>query len=92
MQQRQTPPESLNRVVRGLAIGLWMALAAIIAAKTLQNPENHSTYPIFRDAARAWWQGLNVYNFDVFHGEYRYGPSFALVMCPLAWLPYRAAR
>ena len=30
-----------------VAIGLWIALAAIVAVKTLQNPENHSTYPIF---------------------------------------------
>ena len=32
---------------------------------------------------------MNVYDFDVFGADYRYGPSFALVFCPLAWLPYR---
>jgi hypothetical protein len=88
--QRPTPADKMNRAVHGAAIGLWLALAAIIAAKTLQNPQNHSTYPIFRDAARAWWQGINVYDFSVFGSDYRYGPSFALAMCSLAWLPYRA--
>ncbi len=62
----------------------------IVALRPSQNPENHSTYPVFRDAARAWWNGVNVYDFDVFHGDYRYGPSFALVLCLLAWLPFRA--
>jgi hypothetical protein len=88
--QQSTPDNNINRAVHGLAIGLWLALAAIIAVKTLHKPENHSTYPIFRDAARAWWQGVNVYDFNVFSADYRYGPSFALAMCPLAWLPYRA--
>ena len=41
----------MNRAAGGLAIGLWLVLAVVIAGKTLQNPENHSTYPLFRDAA-----------------------------------------
>ena len=81
--------ERMNRLAGGLAVGLWLALAAVIAGKTLQNPENHSTYPIFRDASLAWWDGVNVYDSNVFGGDYRYGPSFAMVLGPIAWLPYR---
>ncbi len=55
-------------------------MAVVIAGKTLQNPENHSTYPLFRNAALAWWDGVNVYDRNVFGGDYRYGPSFAMVL------------
>ena len=79
--------EGTNRLVRGLAIGLWLVLAVVIAGKTLQNPENHSTYPLFRDASLAWWNGVSVYDRDVFGGDYRYGPSFAMVLWPIARLP-----
>lgn len=89
MDQPQQRIDNLDRVMRWLAIGLWLALAVIITVKTLQNPERHSTYPVFREAAQAWWNGVNVYDFDVFGSDYRYGPSFALVMCLLAWLPFR---
>ena len=79
----------MDRLVRGLAIGLWLVLAIVIAGKTLQNPENHSTYPIFRVASLAWWDGVNVYDSNTFGGVYRYGPSFAMLLGPIAWLPYR---
>ena len=81
------PIERTNRLVRGLAIGLWVALAVVIAAKTLQNPANHSTYPLFRDASLAWWNSVDVYDHDAFGGQYRYGPSFAMVLGPIASLP-----
>ena len=80
--------ERLNRHVHGLAIGLWLVLAVVIAGKTLQNPENHSTYPLFHDASLAWWHGVDVYDRDIFGGDYRYGPSFAMLMGPIAWLRY----
>jgi hypothetical protein len=81
--------ERISRAVGGLAVGLWLALAGVIVVKTVQNPENHSTYPLFHDAALAWWQGVNVYDRNVFGGDYRYGPSFAMALLPIAWLPYR---
>jgi hypothetical protein len=77
------------RAVSSLAVGLWLALAGVIVVKTVQNPENHSTYPLFHDAALAWWDDVNVYDRNVFGGDYRYGPSFAMVLVPIAWLPYR---
>jgi hypothetical protein len=81
--------EHMNRAVERLAIGLWLVLAAVIVVKTVQNPENHSTYPLFHDAAAAWWNGVDVYDRDVFGGDYRYGPSFAMLLGPIAWLPYK---
>ena len=86
MKQRN---ERLNRVANGVAIGLWLVLAVVIVVKTVQNPENHSTYPIFRNASLGWWNGVDVYDSNVFAGDYRYGPSFAVVMGPIAWLPYQ---
>ena len=56
------PAENRPRRSRGWRSGYGLRLAAIIAVKTMQNPENHNTYPIFRDAARAWWNGENVYD------------------------------
>jgi hypothetical protein len=82
--------DRFSRAAGGLAIGLWLALAGVILVKTVQNPENHSTYPLFHDAALAWWNGINVYDRNVFGGDYRYGPSFAMSLLPIAWLPYRA--
>ena len=84
----EQPIQRMNRLARGLAIGFWLVLAVVIAGKTLQNPQNHSTYPLFHDASLAWWNGVNVYDRDVFEGDYRYGPSFAMVLGPIAWLPY----
>ena len=82
--------ERMTKAAGRLAIGLWVALSVVIVFKTLQHPENHSTYPLFHDAAVAWWNGVDVYDRDVFGGDYRYGPSFAMVLGPIAWLPYRA--
>ena len=79
----------MNRAARGVAIGLWLALAVVIVVKTTQNPGNHSTYPLFRVASLAWWDGVNVYDREVFGGEYRYGPSCAMALGPIAWLPCR---
>ncbi|MGO9114813.1 MAG: glycosyltransferase family 87 protein [Thermoguttaceae bacterium] len=81
------PNERMNRAVGGLAIGLWLVLAVVIVVKTVQNPENHSTYPIFRNASLGWWNSVDVYDSRVFGGDYRYGPSFAMLLGPIAWLP-----
>ena len=89
--QHLTPADKLDRAARAAAIGLWLALAAVVVAKNLHDPENHSTFPIFRGAALAWWNGENVYDSLYFGSDYRYGPAFALAICPLAWLPCRAA-
>jgi hypothetical protein len=80
--------EAVNRITRRWAIGLWLALTVVIVAKTAQNPQNHSTYPLFHDAALAWWDEVDVYDRNVFGGDYRYGPSFAMILGPIAWLPY----
>src|SRR5271165_2353731 len=91
MSHRQpTPADNFDRVVRAVAIGLWLSLAAVAAAKSAHNPENHNTFPIFRGAARAWWNGENVYGSLFFGSDYRYGPTFAMTLGPLAWMPYRA--
>ena len=81
--------ERTNRAVRRLAIGLWLVLAVVIAGKAVENPKNHSTYPLFRDASLVWWDGANAYDPTLFTSDYRYGPSFAMVLGIIAWLPCR---
>ncbi len=87
--QPPTPADKRDRAVRAAAIALWLALAAIVAVKSLLDPENHSTFPIFRGAALAWWNGENVYDRLYFGSDYRYGPTFAMAILPLARMPYR---
>ena len=77
----------LTRLCERLAITLWLILAVVIAGKTLQNPKNHSTYPLFYEASVAWWNGVYVYDRNVFADDYRYGPSFAMVLGAIACLP-----
>ena len=81
--------ERTHRFIGVVAFGLWLALAIVVAVKAVQRPGNHSTFPIFRHASLAWWDGVNVYDSDVFADDYRYGPAFAMVMGPIAWLPLR---
>jgi len=81
--------EHTHRAIHGLAIGLWLVLAVVIVGKTVENPKNHSTYPLFRDASLVWWDGANAYDPTLFDSDYRYGPSFAMVLGSIAWLPCR---
>jgi hypothetical protein len=88
--QQPTPADNFDRAALTAAVGLWLALAAVVAVKNLDNPENHSTFPIFRGAALAWWNGENLYESLYFGSDYRYGPAFAMAILPLAWMPIRA--
>ncbi len=88
--QQSTPADNIDRAAAALAVGLWLALAAVVAIKNLHDPENHSTFPIFRGAALAWWNGENVYDSLYFGSDYRYGPAFAMAILPLALMPFRA--
>ena len=92
MNRQASHPERLDQLAHGLAIGLWIALAVIITVKTIQNPDNHNTYPIYRDARMAWWNGENVYDTFFFGSDYRYGPSFRHGhLAVMAWLPFDLA-
>jgi len=79
------------RVALALAVTFWFALFAYMAGKTISDPNNHSTFPLFYDSSRAWWNNVNVYDRNIFAGDYRYGPSFAMVMGLIAWLPGTAS-
>jgi hypothetical protein len=80
-----------TRWATALAAGVWLALVAYTAGKTVSDPANHSVFPLFYDSSRAWWDGVNVYDRNVFAGDYRYGPTFAMVMGLIAWLPLTAS-
>ncbi len=80
--------QALELAASRLALGTWLALAIIIAVKTIQNPDNHSIYTVLHRSTSAWWGGVNVYDRNVFADDYRYGPVFSLAFSPFICLPY----
>jgi hypothetical protein len=75
-----------------LAIQLWIVLLIALTIKDIGWPLEHSNYPVYECGARRWWSEKNMY---VSGGEqisgvpvdYRYGPTFAIALAPLAFLP-----
>jgi len=66
-----------------LALFSWSATLLGIAVYTYFNPDNHTVYPDYSNAAKNWWLRQNIY--DNIH--YRYSPLFAIAMTPFAILP-----
>jgi hypothetical protein len=65
------------------AIALWLFFAVAACAKTFVQPDEHTVYPIFAQAARDWWGGEPLYA----NQAYFYSPTFAVAMSAFAWLP-----
>ena len=69
------------------AIALWAVLAVAVSVKTIVQPDTHSVYMIFAAAARHWWSDVPLYTFYEGLDTYRYTPTFAIALTPLAVLP-----
>jgi hypothetical protein len=67
------------------ALVLWAVLLAAVAVKTLVTPERKTVYPIFSAAARDWWAERPLW--PGIGSGYRYSPTFAVLLSPIAWLP-----
>ena len=71
------------------ALWAWGVLAVAVSVKVLVQPEQHTVYPVFAQGARHWWRDRPLYadygdlDLDLF----RYSPTFAVAMTPLALLP-----
>jgi hypothetical protein len=73
-----------------LAVGLWVALAAAVAVRTLISPESHSVFPIFAASADHWWADRPLYCFYPSLDLFRYPPPFAVAVSPFGALGLRA--
>ena len=79
----------MGRVGR-LALCAWALLIAGIAAQVAIRPHKHTVYPVFATASRHWLGGESLYTVDTRHppdNVYRYSPTVAALMVPLAVLP-----
>ncbi|GMU24631.1 MAG: hypothetical protein AMXMBFR13_47050 [Phycisphaerae bacterium] len=74
---------------RAWALGLWIVLAIAASIKTLAAPEVHTVFPKFIAGAVHWWAGEPLYAEYEGLGDFRYSPTFALLMTPFAVLGLR---
>jgi hypothetical protein len=72
----------LDPWMRAAMIG-WISLATAASIKTIIEPQAHTVYTTFSQAARDWWGGNSLY----IGREFFYGPSFAVAMSPFAIWP-----
>ncbi len=61
----------------------WVVLGVAVCVKTWVQPNRHTVYPIFAQAARDWWAGCPPYE----NQAYFYSPTFAVLVSPFAALP-----
>jgi hypothetical protein len=73
----------------GFAYLVWLILLVAVGVKALVSPEMHSVWPIFATASGHWWKGQSLYAYYPGFDLYRYSPTFAVLITPLALLPLR---
>jgi hypothetical protein len=76
-----------------LAIGVWLLVLLGIAGRLCLWPHKSAgVYPIFANAAQNWWEGADLYFWDLqpsVYDHFRYSPLVAAALSPLAILPER---
>ncbi len=70
----------------GLALGLWLVLAAAVGARTLARPASHTVFPIFAASTEHWWSDQPLYHDDPDLDTFRYPPVFPLFATPFTAL------
>lgn len=70
-----------------LPILLWCGLAIAVGAKAIVSPTRHNVWPVFATASNHWWQNAPPYAHYLGLDTYRYSPTFAVAVTPLARLP-----
>jgi hypothetical protein len=68
---------------------LWLALGVAVSVRTLVRPASHTVFPIFAAAAQRWWSDRPLYQRTAGLDDFRYPPTFAVAVTPLAWLGLR---
>ena len=72
-----------------LAVSVWAVFAIVSCVRAFGWPWSHSVYPIYANAARQWLVGGRLYQPADGLDVYRYSPSVAVFLVPLAQLPDR---
>ena len=70
-----------------LALRFWILFSIVVTIKTFVSPHKHTVYTIFDLASINWWRGLSIYVSDGLATGYRYTPTFAVALTPMAMLP-----
>ncbi|HEX5273604.1 MAG TPA: glycosyltransferase family 87 protein [Gemmataceae bacterium] len=73
-----------------LAVGVWLALAVVVAVRTLISPVSHTVFPVFAASAAHWWADEPLYCFYPSLDLFRYPPPFAVALTPFGALGPRA--
>jgi hypothetical protein len=84
-------PETHSRSGPKWVAGLWGALCVALVVYAVLRPHRQTVYPVYRVASGDWFAGNNLYVLRT-EGpdQYRYSPTFAVAVAPLAALPERA--
>ncbi|MGD9645541.1 MAG: glycosyltransferase family 87 protein [Pirellulales bacterium] len=70
-----------------LALRLWLVFSVVVTIKTFVSPEKHTVYTIFDLASVNWWRGESIYVANHMTTGFRYTPTFAVALTPMAMLP-----
>lgn len=68
------------------ALRLWLIAGLAISVRAVLRPESHTVLPVYLTAAGHWWADVSLYAEHAPLDFFRYAPSFAVLMTPLAWL------
>jgi hypothetical protein len=78
--------ENRRFVSPGLALLVWLILAAAVSVRTLLRPHDHTVFPIFAASVEHWWGDRSLYQLYPPLDTFRYPPVFALFATPFAAL------
>ena len=70
-----------------LALRVWLVFSVVVTIKTFVSPDRHTVYTFFDQASINWWHGESMYVADTITTGYRYTPTFAIALTPMAVLP-----
>jgi hypothetical protein len=68
----------------GVAVLVWGTILLGVAVHGYLHPQAHTVFDVYRDAARRWWSGRDMY--EPGREIYRYSPFFAVAVSPFAML------
>jgi hypothetical protein len=73
------------------AVAVWLALLAVIGARSALQPRSHSLYPTYATAGGDWVAGTTLYRtqWEPHLDQYRYSPLVAVTLVPFHYLPER---
>ncbi|MFN4261834.1 MAG: glycosyltransferase family 87 protein [Gemmataceae bacterium] len=65
----------------------WALLLLVVCGKAFLVPHSHTVWPVYQASAAHWWHGQPLYHSYPGLDLFRYSPTFAIAVTPLAFLP-----